>query len=264
MEIIGYILAIFIGISLGLLGSGGSILTVPLLVYFFGVEPTIATSYSLLLVGSISGVGSIIRLRRGQVDLRIVALFGISSVVTVFLSRLFLVPAVPDILLQIGNISLNKSTGLMMLFSILLFCSGVFVLKGPMQINLDNPAKPSAAILLVYGIGIGLITGFLGAGGGFLIVPVLMLLFRCPIHIAAGTSLAIITINMLLGFLGDIGRVELDWNRLLILLVITLVGLILGQYLSQKINGKKLSRGFGWFLLTMSIFIMIMEIGNMG
>lgn len=264
MEIIGYILAIFIGISLGLLGSGGSILTVPLLVYFFGVEPTIATSYSLLLVGSISGVGSIIRLRRGQVDLRIVAFFGISSVVTVFLSRLFLVPAVPDILLQIGNISLNKSTGLMMLFSILLFCSGVFVLKGPMQINQDNPAKPSAAILLVYGIGIGLITGFLGAGGGFLIVPVLMLLFRCPIHIAAGTSLAIITINMLLGFLGDIGRVELDWNRLLILLVITLVGLILGQYLSQKINGKKLSRGFGWFLLTMSIFIMIMEIGNMG
>lgn len=263
MQIIGYILAVFIGVSLGLLGSGGSILTVPLLVYFFGVEPTIATSYSLLLVGSISGVGSFIRFKQGQVDLRIVGLFGLSSVVTVLLSRLFLLPAIPEVLLQIGNYSLSKSTGLMLMFSILLFCSGFFVLKGPMNIHKESPSKPSAASLLVYGIGIGLITGFLGAGGGFLIVPVLMLLFRCPIHIAAGTSLAIITINMLLGFLGDIGRVDLDWNMLLTLLVITLVGLIVGQYLSQKINAKNLSRGFGWFLLAMAVFIMIMEIGNL-
>lgn len=263
MHIIGYFLAVLIGVSLGLLGSGGSILTVPLLVYFFGVDPMVATSYSLLLVGTISGVGSVMRFKQGQVDLRIVGLFGMSSVVTVLLSRMFLLPAIPELWVQIGSFILNKSTGLMLLFSLLLLGSAYFILTGPMHFRPDRSIKSSSSRLLLYGIGIGLITGILGAGGGFLIVPVLMLLFRCPIHVAAGTSLAIITLNMLLGFLGDIGRITLDWNKLLILLVITLAGLIMGQYLSQHINGQKLSNGFGWFLLCMSIFILIMELKNL-
>jgi len=262
MEIIGYILAIFIGVSLGLLGSGGSILTVPLLVYFFGIEPTLATSYSLLIVGAISGVGSIIRLKNGQVNLRIVGIIGISSMVTVLLTRMYLLPAVPEKLLLIGSFSFNKSNAIMILLAILLFGSGYHVLKGPMNLIKDHPNKPSPVTLLIVGIGIGLITGFLGAGGGFLIVPALMLLFRTPIHVATGTSLALITINMLLGSLGDVGRFPLDWNMVLLLLGITLGGLILGQYLSSRINTENLSKGFGWFLLIMSIIIMMMEIGN--
>lgn len=259
MEIIGYILAIFIGLSLGLVGSGGSILTVPLLVYFFHIEPTIATSYSLFIVGAASGVGTAIRIRQRQVNFRILALFGTSSILTVFLTRKFVFPTIPDILFQTGQYQISKSFALMILFAILILLSSLYVLKGQPE-NKEQLSSPSKLTLLLCGVGIGLITGFLGAGGGFLIVPVLMMLYGLSIKTAAGTSLAIITANTLLGGIGDLGHVPLDWTFLITLIMITLIGLFAGNALSQRIHRKKLSQGFGWFLLVMAVLILVLEI----
>lgn len=263
MEIIGYFLAIFIGLSLGLVGSGGSILTVPLLVYFFGISPEVATSYSLFIVGSVSGLGAFFKFRKGEVNLRIAILFGLTSIVTVFLTRKFLFPAIPDILLSFGDFQLDKSFALMVLFSLLILFSSIYILKDNKAGKMNVPVKTPLSGLVCWGLVIGLITGLLGAGGGFLIVPVLMFLFNAPIKIAAGTSLAIIASNTLLGWLGDWGQVELDWGLLSKLLLITIIGLVFGMALSRKINGKKLNQAFGWFLMLMALLIMLMEIAEL-
>lgn len=259
MEIIGYILAILIGLSLGMVGSGGSILTVPLLVYFFDIPPEIATSYSLFIVGSVSGFGAFFKFRKGEVNLRVAFLFGVTSIVTVFLTRKFLFPAIPDKLLAVGDFQVDKSFALMVLFALLILFSSIYILKDKQEKKSREFAGVSISRLVFWGMAIGLITGFLGAGGGFLIVPVLMVLFQTPIRVAAGTSLAIIAANTLLGWLGDWGNVEFDWGLLGMLLVITLAGLALGMTLSKKMNGKKLSRAFGWFLLLMAIIILLLE-----
>lgn len=259
MEIIGYILAILIGLSLGLVGSGGSILTVPLLVYFFDIPPETATSYSLFIVGAVSGFGAFFKFRKGEVNLRVAFLFGVTSIVTVFLTRKFLFPAIPDKLFAIGAFQVDKSFALMLLFALLILLSSIYILQDKQEEKQRDATKISISRLIGWGVTIGLITGFLGAGGGFLIVPVLMVLFQTPIRVAAGTSLAIIAANTLLGWLGDWGNVEFDWRLLMILLVITLVGLALGMTLSKKINSKKLRRAFGWFLMLMAIIILMLE-----
>jgi len=260
MEIIGYILAIFVGLSLGLVGSGGSILTVPLLVYFFGISPEIATSYSLFIVGSVSGLGAFFKFRKGEVNLRIAFLFGVTSIITVFLTRKFIFPAIPDILLSAGGFQLTKSFVLMMLFALLILFSSIYVLKDKQDHRTPLPVQTSLFTLIVWGLLIGLITGFLGAGGGFLIVPVLMFLFNAPIKVATGTSLTIIAANTLLGGLGDLGHISLDWGLLLMLLLITTSGLIIGMAVSKRIDSQKLSRAFGWFLMLMAVTIILLEL----
>jgi len=260
MEILGYFLAILIGLSLGLVGSGGSILTVPLLVYFFGLSPEIATSYSLFIVGSVSGLGAIFKFRKGEVNLRIAFLFGVTSIITVFLTRKYLFPAIPDNLWTIGGFQLDKSFALMVLFALLILFSSIYVLQDNNEEIASVSYKTSIPKLVFWGMAIGLITGFLGAGGGFLIVPVLMFLFNAPIKVATGTSLAIIAANTLLGGLGDLGHIALDWGFLFVLLLITICGLIIGIALSKRINSQKLTRVFGWFLLLMSVSIILMEL----
>jgi len=258
MEILGYILAVFIGISLGLIGGGGSILTVPVLVYLFHIEPALATSYSLFIVGMTSLSGAIYQYSKGYVDLKAALSFGIMSVATVFVVRKYLLPLIPDILWQAGAVTLTKSTAIMVLFAVLMLAASVSMVLGHRE--QAGSVRTSLPVLSAFGIGVGLVTGLLGAGGGFLIIPALVVLAKTPMRMAIGTSLFIVTVNSLVGFAGDIGHVYIDWPFLFIILAITVFGVLIGSIIGRRIPGDRLRSGFGWFVLTMGIYILSREL----
>ena len=258
MEMMGYIAALFIGISLGLIGGGGSILTVPVLVYLFGVSPLMATSYSLFVVGSTSLVGTFDNINKGFIDFKTALLFGISSIVTVYVTRKLLIPIIPEHFI-ISGYHFSFSIITMVLFAILMLIASVSMIKAKVVDPHKAHRKTNTGLLLLYGVGIGLITGFLGAGGGFLLIPALVLLLQLPMRKAIGTSLLIISFNSLVGFVGDIGHFQIDWVFLLIITAIAIAGVIAGGLLSRKIQGEKLRKGFGWFVLLMGIYILLKE-----
>lgn len=251
--------AVLIGVSLGLIGGGGSILTVPVLVYLFKTDATLATSYSLFIVGSSSLVGAVKSYTKGLVNIRTAALFGVSSVTTVLLTRKFVVSALPDVLFNIGDMIITRSVLTMVLFAILMIAASVSMIRNKKQETHQPEQHNITGKLLLYGIGIGLVTGLLGAGGGFLLIPALVVLLKMPMKEAVGTSLLIIAINSLIGFSGDISSFEIDWTFLLTITAIAVAGIFIGGWLSKKIEGQKLKKGFGWFVLIMSIYILISE-----
>lgn len=259
MEIIGYIASILIGLSLGLIGGGGSILTVPLLVYLFKVEPTMATSYSLFIVGSASLVGAWRNYVKGFVSIKTTLLFGVTSVTTVFLTRKLIIPAIPEQVATVGGFELTRSLLTMVLFAILMLMASIKMIRGGNTTNTE-PKSASIISLVLYGIGIGLVTGFLGAGGGFLIIPALVFFVGLDMKTAIGTSLAIIALNSLIGFTGDLGSMPIEWPFLLTVTAISVAGIFVGIQLGKKIPGTKLKKGFGWFVLIMGVYILIKEI----
>lgn len=258
MEILGYILAVFIGVSLGLIGGGGSILTVPVLVYLFHIEPALATSYSLFIVGMTSLSGAVYQYSKGHVDLKAALSFGLVSVITVFAVRKYLLQLIPDVLWQAGPFTLTKSTAIMILFAALMLAASVSMILGHRE--QAGGTRTSIPVLSAFGAGVGMVTGLLGAGGGFLIIPALVVLAKTPMRVAIGTSLFIVTINSLVGFAGDIGRVYIDWPFLFTILAITVCGVLLGSIIGRRIPGERLRSGFGWFVLTMGIYILSREL----
>lgn len=260
MEVMGYVAALFIGISLGLIGGGGSILTVPVLVYLFGVSPLLATSYSLFVVGSTSLVGAFNNYRKGLVSIRTALLFGITSITTVFLTRKFLIPAIPKTFGRIGSFEITEAVVTMVLFAILMVTAAIAMIKSKAkQENETGNKKIDILKLSVYGVAIGLATGLLGAGGGFLLIPTLVLLVKLPMKEAVGTSLLIIALNSLIGFTGDLGHFTVNWFFLLTITTIAVAGIFIGGVLNKKISGDKLKKGFGVFVLVMGIYILIRE-----
>ena len=255
----GYIAAFFIGISLGLIGGGGSILTLPVLVYLFGIAPLQAISYSLFVVGTTSLAGAINNYRKGLVHLKTAFLFGITSVLTVFITRKFIIPVVPDTI-QYGSFSITFSLLTLLLFAGLMILASIQMIRGRKEIKNDVAPSHKVFTLSLYGLGIGLITGFLGAGGGFLLIPALALLLRLPMKTAVGTSLLIIAMNSLIGFLGDSGQYKIDWTLLLLITAIAIAGVFIGGRIGNRIPGEKLKKGFGWFVLSMSIYIIVTEL----
>lgn len=262
MEVVGYFAAALIGISLGLIGGGGSILTVPVLVYLFGVQPILATSYSLFVVGSTSLVGAFNNFRKGMVNIKTAFLFGSASIVTVFITRKFIIPAIPEDIFTIGNFTVTQSVLTMVLFAILMVVAAVAMISREIpQQDADKKKADGSNLtrLLLYGISIGLVTGILGAGGGFLLIPTLVILLKLPMKEAIGTSLLIIALNSLIGFTGDIGHFIMDWLFLLKITLIAIAGIFIGGMLGKKIKGEKLRKGFGWFVLVMGIYIILKE-----
>lgn len=262
MEITGYFLAALVGISLGLIGGGGSILMVPILVYVFALNPLVATSYSLFVVGSTSLLGAFNNYRKGLVSIKTALLFGLASITTVFITRKLIMPEIPDVLFSIGNFQIKHAMATMVLFAILMLMASVAMIKNRNE-SVNSETKTTSgdtAKLLLYGVLIGLATGFLGAGGGFLIVPALVLLLKMPMKKAIGTSLLIIALNSLIGFTGDLGHIAIDWKFLFIITVIAITGIFIGGTLAKKIEGDKLKKGFGWFVLIMGIYIIIKEL----
>jgi prepilin-type N-terminal cleavage/methylation domain-containing protein len=261
MELAGYIASLFIGISLGLIGGGGSILTVPVMVYLFGLQPLLATSYSLFVVGSTSFVGAFNNLRKGMVNVKAALLFGASSIATVFLTRKFLVPAIPKDIFTIRGFTITESMLTMVLFAVLMLVASVSMIRNKKVVKHEEENKDHFRFgkLVTYGITIGLVTGLLGAGGGFLLIPALVLLLKLPMKKAIGTSLMIIALNSLVGFTGDLGHFSIDWFFLVKVTAIAIAGIFIGGALSKKIPGEKLKKGFGWFVLVMGIYIIVKE-----
>jgi uncharacterized membrane protein YfcA len=263
MEIAGFILAALIGVSLGLIGSGGSILTVPILVYLMGVNPLLATSYSLFIVGSTSMVGAVNNFRKGFVSIKTALLFGLSSITTIFITRKIIMPLVPDVLFSTANFRITHSMATMVLFAVLMLSSSFAMIRTHEKLsyeNIDSAGSNNIVKLLLYGILVGLATGFLGAGGGFLVIPALVLMLKMPMKQAVGTSLLIVALNSLIGFTGDLGHFSIHWGFLLSITVIAIAGIFAGGFLAKKIEGDKLKKSFGWFVLLMGIYIIVKEI----
>ncbi|WP_373812222.1 sulfite exporter TauE/SafE family protein [Porphyromonas loveana] len=264
MELLGYALAVLVGISLGLIGSGGSILTVPILVYVMAVEPVLATAYSLFVVGATALVGGIRNATEGKVDFRTAVVFGIPSIAAVYLTRAYLIPLIPDTLFSVGDFQLTKSVALMVLFAVVMMMASVSMIR-PTKQGEDNESSATIRynypMILLEGSLVGILTGLVGAGGGFLIIPALVLLARMSMKLAVGTSLFIIAAKSLLGFLGDLqNREAIDWLLLSLFTAFSVVGIFIGSFLSKKIDGGKLKTAFGWFVLVMGVYILFKEL----
>ena len=264
MEIVGFILAALVGVSLGLIGGGGSILTVPILVYLMGINPLLATSYSLFIVGSTSMVGAVNNYRKGFVSIKTALLFGLSSITTVFITRKIIMPAIPSVLFSTTNFIVTHDMATMILFAILMLLASIAMIKSKEESihpHATTPENNSTILkLLLYGVLIGLATGFLGAGGGFLIIPALVLMLKMPMKQAVGTSLLIIALNSLIGFTGDLGHFKIVWKFLIPITLFAIAGIFAGGFLAKKIEGEKLKKAFGWFVLIMGIYILVKEI----
>ncbi len=262
LEIIGYVSAIVIGISLGLIGGGGSILTVPILVYLMGVEAgEYAPAYSLFIVGSTALIGGIQKYREGFVDIKTFVVFGIPAIITVYFTRHNLVPAIPDEML-LGDFVLTKRLLIMAIFAVLMVLASVSMIRGRKEPENDGEEeqKFNYPLILVEGVVVGVLTGLVGAGGGFLIIPALVKLSKLSMKKAVGTSLLIIAAKSLFGFVGDVTRLDIDWAMLFIITVLAIVGIFVGNVMSRKIPGQKLKVGFGWFVLIMGVYILGREL----
>lgn len=264
MEIFGYIASIIIGISLGLIGGGGSILTVPVLVYLLGVEPIMATAYSLFIVGLSSLVGAFPKYKQGLISLKTAIVFGIPSIAAVFATRKFIVPAIPKEVFHLGDFVVTKSVLMMVLFAVLMVAASVSMIRDKKNGNNEQEGeqKFNYPMIILEGTIVGMLTGLVGAGGGFLIIPALVMLSKLPMKKAVGTSLLIIAAKSLIGFTGDLttSGSNMDWTLLTIVTTMAVGGIFIGNVLSKKIDGNKLKKGFGWFVLVMGIYIIINEL----
>ena len=262
MEFLGYFLAVLVGISLGLVGSGGSILTVPILVMVMGVDTTLATAYSLFIVGSTALIGGIHSAIQKKVDFKTALIFGAPSIVAVFLTRAYVVPLIPKVVFTIGGFEVTKSILLMLLFAVVMVAASITMIRPQKQsVEIEGEKKYNFPMIFVEGILVGALTGLVGAGGGFLIIPALVLLAKIPMKEAVGTSLFIIASKSLIGFTGDLkGDEVIDWQLLIYFTLAAIVGIFIGLLLAKKIPGEKLKTGFGWLVLIMGIYIIVDEL----
>tara|TARA_B110000438_G_C15749674_1_gene622363 strand:- start:584 stop:1375 length:792 start_codon:yes stop_codon:yes gene_type:complete len=260
-EIIGYSCALLIGITLGLIGGGGSILTVPVLVYILGIEPILATAYSLFVVGISALAGTLKNLRRGNIDVKTGLVFAAPSFIAVYYTRRVIVPAIPQEIISIGSFSLSKETGIMLFFAFIMLLASISMIRGRKD-NKDEENKTlNYPIIMIEGLLVGALTGLVGAGGGFLIIPALVLLAGLPMKKAVGTSLMIIAIKSLIGFTGDLSTsLNIDWVFLSSFSALSIVGMGIGLYLSKSIEGAKLKKAFGCFVLVMAIIVLTKEL----
>lgn len=258
LEILGYCFSVVVGVVLGMLGGGGSILSIPILVYLFNVEPVLAQAYSLFIVGITSLVGAIPKYRENLVNLKTGFLFGIPSITAIFATRHWIVPAIPAIIFQTGDFLLTKRELLLGLFALLMVLASFRLIRNPKETSSDSE-RFLGVLLVVEGILIGFLTGLVGAGGGFLIIPALIFLTGLPFKTAVGTSLFIIAINSLVGFTGDLLNHTMDWQFLLMITSLAVIGILVGNYFSRRITAFYLRKAFGWFTLIVGAWILIKE-----
>jgi uncharacterized membrane protein YfcA len=260
LNLYGFVGALVIGTVLGLTGGGGSILTVPVLVYLLSVSPVTATAYSLFIVGSTALVGTIRNAQKGMIEYKVGIVFAIPSFISVFLTRKLIVPSIPEVVLNLDSFIITKDMLVMIFFAVIMLAASISMLRERNEAVLNKDVHFNYPLIIIEGLVIGLLTGLVGAGGGFLIIPALVLFANLPIKKAVATSLMIIAIKSLIGFLGDIGNIDIAWDFLLTFAGLSMIGIILGIYLNNFIDGKKLKKGFGWFVLAMAIYILLKEL----
>ncbi len=260
MEILGYCLSLLIGLLLGLVGSGGSILAVPVLVYVVHIQATEATGCSLFVVGVSALIGSLQGVREKLIDLSIAIYFGLPSVLSVFVMRRFVMPNLPNILFQIGGFTIHKNLFIMLVFALLMLLAASKMIRKPSSPTAIKNGLFNRNTLILRGFAVGILTGFVGVGGGFLIIPTLVFSARLQMKNAVATSLIIIACNALIGFAGSIGKLHINWSFLLLFTSFAVIGILFGQFLSKKMSNEKLKPAFGWFVLAMGIYILVKEI----
>jgi uncharacterized membrane protein YfcA len=263
---LSYILFALIGLILGLIGGGGSILGVPVLVYLLHYPVDIATGYSLFIVGLTSFIGAFAFIKNGDISLESLLQFALPSLITVYCVRRFLIHNLPEVFLTVEGFTVTKQMMIMSVFSILIFFSSISMIKkkkndSRRDVMWDEFSRTPIRIyfVVVLAIFVGFLSGFVGAGGGFIIIPVLIFFVRVPIKKAIGTSLSIIAINSLIGFTGTMGNIEVDWHFLLSVSAFCILGILTGNAISVKISANKLKPAFGWFTLIVGIFVMVKE-----
>jgi uncharacterized protein len=263
LSLLAYPASILMGLTLGLIGGGGSILTVPILVYFFGVSAWQSTTYSLAIVGISALWGAVAAYKNSDLDLRKGIIFGIPSLIGVYLVRAFLMPLIP-VEFSISSVVLNRDTLVLSVFAMLMLGASWSMLKKNNTPSVESSKRLSpqkSLLLLVEGLVVGAITGFVGAGGGFLIIPALLHLAQMPMRLAVGTSLMIIAMKSLLGLLGDISTLmSLNFSMLLNITLLSLVGMFLGSHFRKKVPQDKLKKFFGIFVLITGTFILLKEL----
>ena len=262
LEIFGFGASILIGVSLGLIGGGGSILTLPVLVYLLHLNPVTSTAYSLFIVGSTSLVGSFTYMRKELVNYQAAIVFAIPSFVAVYLTRKYLVPSIPSSLFTVGGFEVTKNIAIMVFFALVMLGASYSMIKDKKEAkgNDSEELKFNYPLIALEGGVVGILTGIVGAGGGFLIIPALVLLARLPMKMAVGTSLLIIAAKSLIGFVGDMSNMQVDWPFLLEFTALSVVGIFVGTYMSKYIPGEKLKKSFGWFVLVMGMYIIAKEL----
>lgn len=257
---LGYTASVFIGISLGLIGGGGSIITIPVLVYLFHIEPTLATAYSLFIVGATSLVGGVQSAFNKTIDIKSALLLAVPSTTAVYFTRHFILPHIPDIILQADYFIVTRDMALMLFFAVVMIVASVRMIKGK-QKGEEHFANHRYPAVIILGLVIGIITGIAGAGGGFLVIPALVLFLGLPMKRALGTSMVVIAVNSLIGVLGNLSLVgEINFEFLFTLTFLAVAGVFVGTYLTRFIEGKRLKSGFGWFALMVALFIIVKEV----
>jgi uncharacterized membrane protein YfcA len=330
VTLLGFGSALLIGILLGMIGGGGSILTLPVLVYLLDVDPMKATAYSLFVVGVSSFFGATEYMRKGLLSYKTALVFAAPSLVAVFATRHWLlpflpenlvsiqgydltrdiafalvlmggvawaafvllkkkldlhnvsigpilalmapaaaavfvmrqwvIPAIPEHLIEIGSLSITKSSAILLLFSVIMLLAAFAMLRPSKLEDAETANQPvNYTKIGLDGLLVGTVTGIVGAGGGFLIIPALVLLAKLPMRLAVGTSLLVITIKSLIGFTGDLGQQDIDWALLLPFTALAVVGIFGGSRLGGLVPAETLKKGFGWFTLGMGVFMILKE-----
>ena len=259
MDFFGYVATALIGLSLGMIGGGGSILTIPVLVYLFNVTPTLATSYSLFIVGCTSTIGGVKKAFEGLVDFKLSLAFAIPSFAGAYISRIFF-ELIPGEMILFSTV-VTKDVIIMIFFSVVMLIASMTMLTGHSDDTTSEDSTRNLFVFLISGFAIGLMTGVIGIGGGFLIIPALVMFARIPMKKAVGTSLVIIAAKSIIGFAWDVQSTSgVDYLFMTIVSAVAIIGIFVGSYWSKFIGGQKLKKGFGWFILLMGVGILVMEL----
>jgi uncharacterized protein len=259
-ELATYAASVAIGLCLGLIGAGGSILTIPVLVYFFKTDPVVSTIYSMFIVGACSLVGSILSFFKNLVDFRAAVWFGVPSVTGVFLARKFIFPLVPDQLFCVGSFMISKNVFIMIALAAIMLFVSVKMLKNKSVNTIQKEQEHSPMLFLLQGIFTGILTGLLGVGGGFLIAPALLLLVRLSAKVAIGTTLFIITINSAVGFAASYSSIGIEWPLLLKFSLGAIIGILTGTMLAERIAPGNLKKMLAWFILFTSMYVLFRQV----
>lgn len=260
--ILGYIGAVLTGLVLGLLGGGGALLSIPVLVYLFHLPASLATGYSLFLVGITASSGAVQNIRKKLVDYHAVLYYGVPSTLTVYGMRRFVIPALPEQIFTIGSFTLDKNHLILFVLSIVMFGAAYKMITTEHEEEKEAPAGGINRVqLALYAVLIGSFLGLVGAGGGFLMVPALIYFAHLPMRRALGTSLVLVAANSFIGFLGDVhSNANMDWKFLLLFSAFSIAGVFTGTYLQRHIHAGQLKKYFGWFILLVAVLMVVKEL----